>query len=364
MKITVKKTDLAAILHRASTVTETKATMPILSAVLLEDIDGGMTVRAYDLEVGYFGLVAGEVSKPGKVAVSAKTLGDVVKGLPEATVTLSAEKNRLVVTSGGAEYRLATLSADEYPALPEKSDGIDFRLPAKDFASVLGRVGYAQSTDETRYSLNGTLLEGADGILGTTATDGHRLVHSGLRCAAPDFKGVIVSRKTTRLLRSILDGLGETEVSVTVSENAIAVDSEHERVVARLIDGAFPDYAAIYPETGAKSTLDVKELSSVLGRLKVVSDTTKWTVGGGVVKFRAFDPDLGEVEDWMHHGNDAKDIVFGVNGAYIREAVSVVTGGSVDVFFPQDDLTPLVLRYPGLSEDLEDYAIVMPMRVK
>ena len=364
MKITVKKTDLAAILHRATTVTETKATMPILSAVLLEDIEGGMMVRAYDLEVGYFGFVAGEVAKPGKVAVNAKTLGEVVKNLPEATVTLLAEKNKLVVTSGGAEYRLATLSADEYPALPEKSDGIDFKLKARDFANVLGRVSYAQSFDETRYSLNGTLLEGADGILGTTATDGHRLVHSGLRCGAPDFKGVIVSRKTTRLLRSILDTLGETEVSVTVSENAIALDTEHERVVARLIDGAYPDYVGIYPETDAKSTLDVKELSSVLGRLKIVSDTTKWTVGEGVVKFRAFDPDLGEVEDWMHHGNDAKDVTFGVNGAYIREAVSVVTGGSVDVFFPADDLTPVVLRYPGLSEDFEDYAIVMPMRVK
>jgi DNA polymerase-3 subunit beta len=364
MKITVKKQDLAAILHRASTVTETKATMPILSAVLLEDIGDGVMVRAYDLEVGYFGFVAGEVVKPGKVAVSAKTLGDVVKGLPEVTVTLSAEKNRLVVTSGGAEYRLATLSADEYPALPEKSDGIDFRLPARDFASVLGRVSYAQSTDETRYSLNGTLLEGADGILGTTATDGHRLVHSGLQCAAPDFKGVIVSRKTTRLLRSILDGLGETEVSVTVSENAIAVDSEHERVVARLIDGAYPDYAAIYPETGIKSTLDVKELSSVLGRLKVVSDTTKWTVGGGVVKFKAFDPDLGEVADWLAHGGDAPESTFGLNGAYVREALSVVEGGTVNAFFPPDETTPFVLRYPGLSEGLEDYAIIMPMRVK
>jgi DNA polymerase-3 subunit beta len=364
VKITVKKTDLFAILSKASSVTENKATMPILSAVLLEDIGDGVMVRAYDLEVGYFGFVAGEVAKPGKVAVSAKTLGDVVKGLPEATATLSVEKNRLVVTSGGAEYRLATLSADEYPALPEKSDGIDFRLPARDFASVLGRVGYAQSTDDTRYSLNGTLLEGSDGILGTTATDGHRLVHSGLRCGAPDFKGVIVSRKTTRLLRSILDGLGETEVSVTVSENAIAVDSEHERVVARLIDGAYPDYAAIYPETGEKSTLDVKDLSSVLGRLKVVSDTTKWTVGGGIVRFKATNPDLGEVEDWLAHGGDAPESTFGLNGAYVREALSVVEGGTVTAFFPPDETTPLVLRYPAMTEGLEDYAIIMPMRVK
>ena len=364
MKITLKKTDLAAILNRATTVTENKATMPILSAVLLEDIDGGMTVRAYDLEVGYFGFVAGEVSKPGKVAVSAKTLGDVVKGLPEVAATLSVEKNRLVVTSGGAEFRLATLSADEYPALPEKSDGIDFRLKAKDFASVLGRVGYAQSTDDTRYSLNGTLLEAMEGMLCTTATDGHRLVHASLELDVPEFRGIIVSRKTTRLLRSILDGLGETEVSVTVSENAIAVDSEHERVVARLIDGAYPDYAGIYPATNEKSTLDVKELSSVLGRLKVVSDTTKWTVGGGVVKFRAFDPELGEVADWLAHGGDAPESTFGLNGAYVREALSVVEGGTVNAFFPPDETTPFVLRYPGLSEGLEDYAIIMPMRVK
>jgi DNA polymerase-3 subunit beta len=364
MKITLKKTDLFAILSKASSVTETKATMPILSAVLLEDIGDGMMVRAYDLEVGYFGFVAGEVAKPGKVAVSAKTLGDVVKNLPEATVTLSAEKNRIVVTSGGAEYRLATLSADEYPALPEKSDGIDFRLPARDFASVLGRVGYAQSFDETRYSLNGTLLEGANGILGTTATDGHRLVHSGLRCGAPDFKGVIVSRKTTRLLRSILDTLGETEVSVTVSENAIALDTEHERVVARLIDGAYPDYAAIYPETGIKSTLDVKELLSSLGRLKLVNEANTWTVGGGTVKFKATNPDLGEVEDWIHHGGDAADSTFGLNGGYVREALSVIESGTVAAYFPPDETTPLVLRYPSMTEGLEDYAIIMPMRVK
>jgi DNA polymerase-3 subunit beta len=364
VKITLKKTDLFAILHRATTVTETKKTMPILSAVLLEDIDGGMTVRAYDLEVGYFGLVAGDVVKPGKVAVSAKTLGDVVKGLPEATVTLSAEKNRLVVTSGGAEYRLATLPAEEYPALPEKSDGIDFRLPARDFASVLGRVGYAQSFDETRYSLNGTLLEGADGILGTTATDGHRLVHSGLRCGAPDFKGVIVSRKTTRLLRSMLEAQGEKPVLVILSENSINVYTDEENLTARLIDGHFPDYAAIYPKTEHKSTLDVKEVLSSLGRLKLVNEANTWKVGGGTVRFRAVDPDLGEVEDWVHHGGDAADSTFGLNGGYVREALSVVEGGTVTAHFPPDETTPLVLRYPSMAPELEDYAIIMPMRVK
>ena len=228
-------------------------------------------------------------------------------------------------------------------------------------ARLLGKVGYCQSTDETRYALNSTYLEGKDGNLCATATDGHRLVHSVVSCATPDFGGVLVSRKTTGLLRRVL---AAGEVHVEVSENSVSVTQGSEVIVARLIDGHFPDYAAIYPKTEAKSTLDVKELLSSLGRLKLVNEANTWTVGGGTVKFKATNPDLGEVEDWMHHGNDAKDVTFGVNGAYIREAVSVVTGGSVDVFFPADDLTPVVLRYPGLSEGLEDYAIIMPMRVK
>jgi DNA polymerase-3 subunit beta len=364
MKITVNKAELAAILNRASTVTETKATMPILSAVLLEDIEGGITVRAYDLEVGYFGFVAAEVAKKGRVAVNAKTLGDVVKGLSQASVTLSVEKNRLVVTSGGVEFRLATLPAEEYPALPEKADGIDCRIQGKVLADVLGRVAYAQSTDETRYSLNGTLLEATDGVVQATATDGHRLVHSGVRAEVPDFKGIILSRKTTKILRSLLEAQGDEAVLVTVSENTVGVYTDREHDTARLIDGQFPDYAAIYPETKAKSTLDAKELSAVLGRTKLVGEATTWKVGGGTVRFRVQDVERGEVDDWMAHGGDAPEITFGLNGTYVREALSVVTGGTVNVFFPADELTPVVFRYPGLSDDLEDYAIVMPMRVK
>jgi len=361
MKITVKKTDLFAILSKASSVTENKATMPILASVLLHVEADGLHVAAYDLEVAYSGIIEAEVEKPGKVAVSAKALGDVVRSLPEDTIILHLEKNRLVVTSGAAEFRLATSRVEDFPALPEGVAGVGIKVDGSTLAKLLGKVGYCQSTDETRYALNSTFLEGKEGNLCATATDGHRLVHSVVSCATPDFGGVLVSRKTTGLLRRVLV---EGEAHVEVSENSVSVTQGSEVIVARLIDGHFPDYAAIYPKTEAKSTVDVRELSSVLGRLKVVSDTTKWTVGGGVVKFRAADADRGEVEDWMHHGNDAKDITFGVNGAYIREALSVVTGGSVDVFFPQDDLTPLVLRYPGLSEGLEDYAIVMPMRVK
>jgi DNA polymerase-3 subunit beta len=342
-------------------VTENKATMPILASVLLDAQGDTVSVSAYDLEVAYVGLVGATVEKPGKVAVSAKALGDVVRSLPEDTVTLHLEKNRLTVTSGSAEFRLATSKIEDFPALPEGVAGVGITVDGGTLAKLLGKVGYCQSTDETRYSLNGTLLEGMQGLLCATATDGHRLVHSAVSCAAPDFGGVIISRKTTGLLRRVLV---EGEAHVEVSENSVSVTQGHEVIVARLIDGTFPDYAGIYPKTEAKSTLDVRETLAALGRLKLVNEANTWKVSGGAVRFRAVDPDLGEVEDWVHHGGDAADATFGLNGGYVREALSAVEGGTVTAYFPPDETTPLVLRYPSMAPELEDYAIIMPMRVK
>ena len=359
MNLTVKKSDLFAILSKAASVTENKATMPILASVLLDAQGDTLTVSAYDLEVAYVGLVGATVTKAGKVAVSAKALGDVVRSLPDESVTLRQEKTKLVVTSGSAEFKLSTTNAEEFPALPAGVEGVGLTVDGAVLGKLLAKVAHCQSTDETRYTINGTLLEGADGKLSATATDGHRLVHSELACGAPAFGGVILSRKTSALLRRVLVS---GEAHVEVSENSVSVTQGHEVIVARLIDGQFPDYQAIYPKTEAKSTLDVKELTAVLGRLKLVNEANTWRVGNGVVKFKAVDPDLGDVEDWVAHGGDAADATFGLNGGYVREALSVVGSEKVDAFFPPDGTTPLVLRYPSMTEGLEDYAIIMPMR--
>lgn len=360
MNLTVKKSDLFAILSKASSVTENKATMPILASVLLDAQGDTLTVSAYDLEVAYVGRVGATVTKVGKVAVSAKAFGDVVRSLPEDVVELRQEKTKLVVTSGSAEFKLSMTNVEEYPALPASVDGVGITVDGLAFAKLLGRVAYAQSTDETRYSLNGTLIEGTMSTLLVTATDGHRLAHSSLACSAPDFDGVVVSRKTTSILRRVLVA---GDVHVEVSENSISVTQGHEVIVSRLIDGKFIDYQGIYPKTEAKSTFDVKELTAVLGRLKLVAEANTWKVGGGVVKFKATNPNLGDVEDWVAHGGDAADATFGLNGGYVREALSVVGSEKGDAYFPPDGTTPLVLRYPSMTEGIEDYAIIMPMRV-
>ena len=95
-------------------------------------------MSAYDLEVAYVGLVGATVTKPGKVAVSAKALGDVVRSLPEEVVELRQEKTKLVITSGSAEFRLASTNADDFPALPEGVAGVRLTLVGLAFPRLPG----------------------------------------------------------------------------------------------------------------------------------------------------------------------------------------------------------------------------------
>lgn len=356
MNLTVKKSDLFAILSKAASVTENRATMPILASVLLDAQGDTLTVSAYDLEVAYVGLVGAEVAKPGKMAVSAKALGDVVRSLPEEVVELRQEKTKLVITSGSAEFRLATTNADDFPALPEGVAGVGFTVDGLAFARLLGEVAYAQSHDETRYSLNGTFLEGLDGKLCATSTDGHRLAHVELPVEGVAFGGVIVSRKTTGLLRRVL---AAGEVHVEVSENALFVTQGHEVIVARLIDGSYPDYRAITPEVTKLMPLDRKALLSTLGRMKLVAEATTWAFGEGKLTVSAMDPDLGDVHETLTVDTDVKTKV-GLNGQYVRETLSSWVDDRVLVQVG-DDLSPIYLRSEGTETS---WAVVMPMRVK
>ena len=356
MNLTLKKSDLSAILSKASSVTENKATMPILASVLLDAQGDTLTVSAYDLEVAYVGLVGATVTKPGKMAVSAKALGDVVRSLPEEVVELRQEKTKLVVTSGSAEFRLSTTNVEEYPALPEGVTGVGFSLDGLALAKVLGEVAYAQSHDETRYSLNGTFLEGLDGRLCATSTDGHRLAHVELPVEGVAFGGVIVSRKTSSLLRRVLVA---GEVHVEVSENAVFLTQGNEVIVARLIDGQFPDYRAILPEVTGLTPLDRKAVLSTLGRMKLVAEATTWSFGERKLTVSAMDPDLGDVHETLDVDTESK-VKVGVNGQYVRETLSSWVDDYILVQVI-DDISPIYLRSEGTETS---WAVVMPMRVK
>jgi DNA polymerase-3 subunit beta len=313
-----------------------------------------LTATAYDLEIAYNGTIPAEVTKDGQVAVNANALASIVKALPGDRVSLSVEKNRLVVSSAEAEFRLATLPAEEFPALPVVEAGISAKVDGLAFVKALDAVAYASSNDETRYALCSVFLEAKDGKIKTTATDGHRLTHYEMEwLGGSEIPGIIIAKKTVPVLRKMLTD-GEWAVSVT--ESTISVKCATENVTARLIDGSFPDYESVIPERGAVTTLERKTLLSILNRMKLISDSTKWSLSATGITFSALDPDLGEVSESLV--GSLAPATFGMNAGYVRETLNAWPDELVHAFLPTDSTTPVVFESPSGH----GYAVVMPMR--
>src|SRR5512138_3561715 len=177
MELKIGVPELAKALGRSQGIVEKKSTMPILSHVLLEAKKAGqLAVSATDLDLSVSSEHDCEVLKEGSLAVSARHLYEIVRALPETTVTLKrGQNNYLEVRSGSAEFRIVGLPAEDFPALPRFDkvpfDDVDPAL----LLDMVERTFFAVSTDETRYNLNGVYFEPSAEALRLVATDGHRL---------------------------------------------------------------------------------------------------------------------------------------------------------------------------------------------
>jgi DNA polymerase-3 subunit beta len=374
MELKIGVQELSRALGRSQGIVEKKSTMPILSHVLLEaQKSGELMVAATDLDIAVQGQHQCEsVTKEGKVAVPARHLFDIVKALPEASASLrKTQNNYLEVRSGSAEFRIVGLPAEDFPALPRPEKVPFVKVDAGVLLGLIERTGFAVSSDETRYNLNGVLFEPQADKLRLVATDGHRL--SLAEADSPgDFKlkkGVILPKKglfeLKKLLAEAVEG-GEEKPSAELGfvESSAVVRRAGVTLVMRLIEGVFPDYRQVVPKAGEKvfkvgrvRFLETLRRISLLASDK--SHAVKLELGKGNVRVFSQNPDLGEGKEDVPVEYQGEPLKIGFNARYLIDVLQVI--GTEDVSFElADDLSPGVLRPAGE----EGYtAVVMPMRI-
>ena len=188
MKATIERATLLKGLSHVQSVVERRNTIPILSNVLIEaTADGSLKLMATDLDLQINESVPAAVDTPGATTVSAHTLFDIARKLPEGSqVQLSAAEGKMTIVAGRARFQLGTLPRDDFPVIAEGELPVQFELPAETLKQIIDKTRFAISTEETRYYLNGIFWHVADDgqpVLKAAATDGHRLASSP--CRAP-----------------------------------------------------------------------------------------------------------------------------------------------------------------------------------
>src|SRR3954466_3377720 len=209
MEFRIAADELRKALYRAQGIVERKTTMPILSNVLVTAGKNGVTVTAFDLDIGIVSEPPAEVTKPGAVTLSAKYVFDIVQNLPDAMLTIKKLPNNYAeITSGSAKFKIVGMAPEEYPKLPKEESAPLVQLSGATLLEMIKKTSFAISTDETRYILNGVFFEPREGgKVRMVAPDGHRLPRIEGEPTG-DFKlksGVIIPRKGLFELKRLLE---------------------------------------------------------------------------------------------------------------------------------------------------------------
>ncbi|MFT3712780.1 MAG: DNA polymerase III subunit beta [Archangium sp.] len=368
MEFRIAADELKKALHRAQGIVERKATMPILSNVLITASKTGVTVTAFDLDIGIVSEHQAEVTKPGAVTVSAKTLFDIVSLIPDAHLTLKKLPNNYAeITSGAAHYKIVGMAPEEFPKLPKEESGHAVKLTGATILEMIKKSSYAISNDETRYILNGVFFEPREnGKVRMVATDGHRLALVE-RELSGDFKlksGVIIPRKGLFELKRLLDEAPDAECQLGFAENSALFKKPGLSMVMRLIDGQFPEYQRVIPREGEKQVMVKRgQFFDALKRIALLSadksSAVRLSLSENLLRITANNPELGEAKDDLEVAYRGPSLTIGFNARYILDVLGALETDEVTLELG-DEHSPGVLHAPG---DKSYTAVVMPMRV-
>ncbi|HAG90568.1 MAG TPA: DNA polymerase III subunit beta [Bdellovibrionales bacterium] len=370
MRLEVEKKDLLTLLSRSQNIVEKRNTMPILVNVLLEAEDHHLKVFATDLEVSLKDQIPAQISQPGKVAVSAKSLFEIIKELPEGPIALEKrENNWLRVTQKKSVFNLVGMSPEEYPVFPTFQTNQFIEMDSDILSEMIEKTLYSVSTDETRYHLNGVYFENRkdDHSIRMVATDGHRLSMVDRKTSGSDQlnldAGVIVPRKGLNEIKKLLDSTSDS-IELAIEGSQLILRKDNTLLLIRLIEGRYPNYLQLVPKNLKETLRAPKEtLLSSLKRVSLLSNAKSkgvtLSLSNGKMEIASNNPELGDAKEEIEVDYKGKDIRIGFNAKYILDVLGAIKEDIIEIDF-NDNLSPGVVRP---DKDQSYTCVVMPMRI-
>lgn len=369
IRFTVTRDALLPALTTAKNAVERRSTIPILQNLRLDAEAERLTITGTDLDCEIWVSAPCVVDAAGSFTLPGANLFDAVRKLPEkAEISFETDGPSCQVKSGRTSFRMHVLPAADFPAMERAGMTARFELDAEAIRATLATVGFAVSSEETRYYLNGVHLHADEDRLVAGATDGHRLarVRLPLPAGAEGMPAIIVPRRTLDRIEDVIGDKGP--VRIELSDRKILVAGGKGEMVSKLIDGTFPDYRRVIPGgNGNRFTLGRADLARAIDRVVTI------TPRGGAVKL-SFDAEAGEVALATSNpeaGSAADSVALakaegnkveiGFNGRYCLDMLAATEAESV-TFELGTAGDPAVMRPAGDDADRPLF-VIMPMRV-
>jgi DNA polymerase-3 subunit beta len=307
-----------------------------------------------------------EDAQGGETTIPARKLFEIVRALPDgARVTVSQAGDKVTVQAGRSRFTLATLPANDFPAIDDLELVERVRVPEAALKELIERTAFAMAQQDVRYYLNGLLLDLRESSLRCVATDGHRLALCEAALPAPvqTRKQIILPRKGVLELQRLLEG-GDREVELEVGRNHLRMRREDVTFTSKLIDGRFPDYDAVIPIGADKEVrVDREVLRAALQRAAILSNEkyrgVKLEVSPGQLRIVAHNPEQEEAQEEVEADTRVDALAVGFNVTYLLDALSALREDTVLLNLRDGNSSALIREE---SHDRSRH-VVMPLRL-
>jgi DNA polymerase-3 subunit beta len=368
MKLSIPAAELLTQLQTTTRVASARSAVQALSGVMISAVEGSKPeLLATDMEIGLRVPLAAEVTRPGSAVLPARLLLDVARSLPSQDLTMelrNAEQD-VEIICGPTTFHLRTLRAEDFPTLPSPAADTRVELPAAAFVQTVTRVARSASRDETRPVLTGILMSASGQELRMVATDSYRLSVKETALESP-LQGSLEANVPARALQELVRIAQQTpsdSIAVSVGQNQAIFELGDVVLSSRLIDGQFPNYRQLLPES-VEHELRVSsaELTDVVRRISLLAQKNaplRLSFSEGTLTVSAQTPDVGEASEAIPVPFHGEAFEIGFNPEFLRDGLESIESDELVLKL----ISPL---RPGLIEspDSGDFVyLIMPIRL-
>jgi len=362
MKLICTQENLKTGLTAASRIISSINTLPILNNLLLKTEEGQLKIFSTNLELAINTAIGCKVEKEGQTTVVAKTFNELVNNLPNNNLLLENENGKLLIQTENQTFKIKTLPAEEFPFIPQNQNNNPIILEPESFKAAINQVSFAVSTNQAQPEISGIYFLLRAGEVRLAATDRYRLAEKIIKGQGEG--EVIIPQKCAVELARVLAG-GVEKLEASINENQIFFSTGRTQIVSRLVDGQYPDYKSIIPES-FNTTISV-DRNKLYGALKT---NALFSQGTNSVKleYSQAEQKLTISSESQELGSGVVDIASKVEGGsgnlllnfrYVLDFLSQVSGEKIMVKVVNDS-SPAVFSVEGDSNYLY---LVMPIKI-
>lgn len=368
MKFSCDKKALQEAVFVAARAASSKSPLTALEGILISAAYN-LRLTGYDLKKGIYTDIEADIPEQGSIVLNARLFGEIVRSLPEGTVTIeSDEKLKTRICCGQADFSIIGSSADEFPELPfHGGEGEQLSLPQGTVKTMINETSFAASDNEARPIYTGLLFEVKDGTLIVVAVDGYRMAVRRERvadCGVEEASFIVPASALSDLEKICSDS--EDKLTINLGRKHVLFRVGSTALVSRLLEGEFMDYEKAIPsEHNVRLKVESADLKRTIERVSLVIDDkiktpVRCNFGVDSVSMTCMTP-LGKAEDVCHYIGDGKSTEIGFNNRYLLDAIKAAPATGL-LMCLNGTTAPCVFR--PLDGGDEFAYMILPVRLK